>query len=199
MKRFSTPLASASAALALLFAAIPAQAHGSSAGGFGPGLLHPLTGVDHLLMLVAVGVAAALISPWLLGWALAGALLGGALGAAGHNLPAGELLAALAIAALGVVALGVALRRTSSIPWAALSPAVVALGVGLHAMLHGLEAPNDGGTALWWLGALGASTLLAGSTYFVSQFFIARGSDRWVIGAAGSLTMAGLALAIGSF
>ena len=48
-------------ALALLLVAVPALAHpGHDANPLQDGLLHPLTGLDHLLMLIGTGVLAAL-------------------------------------------------------------------------------------------------------------------------------------------
>lgn len=41
------------------------------------GFPHPISGVDHLLLLVGVGAAASCISSQLLLWALAGAIGGG--------------------------------------------------------------------------------------------------------------------------
>ena len=53
-----------------------AMAHDSATGGVLAGATHPLLGFDHLLMLIAVGTAAASISSQLLLWALAGAVVG---------------------------------------------------------------------------------------------------------------------------
>ena len=39
-----------------------AMAHGSATGGALAGATHPLLGLDHLLMLIAVGTAAASVS-----------------------------------------------------------------------------------------------------------------------------------------
>ncbi|WP_082326002.1 HupE/UreJ family protein [Synechococcus sp. GFB01] len=54
-----------------------AQAHGIAQGGVATGFPHPISGVDHLLLLVGVGAAASCISSQLLLWALAGAIGGG--------------------------------------------------------------------------------------------------------------------------
>ena len=47
---------------ALLLGSNGALAHGSAAGGGVSGFSHPLIGIDHLIMLMAVGTAASLIS-----------------------------------------------------------------------------------------------------------------------------------------
>ena len=53
------------------------------------GVLHPLLGLDHLILLLAVGASAAAISRELLFWAFAGALAGAAIGATGGVIPGG--------------------------------------------------------------------------------------------------------------
>ncbi|MCP9774296.1 HupE/UreJ family protein [Cyanobium sp. WAJ14-Wanaka] len=191
-------MASFSAVATLLLAAIPAQAHGSAGaglagGGLAGGLMHPLMGLDHLLMLLAVGAVGAFISPALLGWALGGALVGGMVGSSlasfGLNLPAGELLAALAIVALGIVIFASAKGRSITF-----TPALVALGVSFHSMLHGLEVPQDGSSLGWWMGALAASALVAGCSYGVCKYFANRGITRLAIPVAVGFTLSGVIL-----
>ena len=67
MKSIFAAFAAALAALAVVVSSTPAQAHGGAAAGVGAvgvmgGVLHPLLGVDHLSLLLAVGAAAATIS-----------------------------------------------------------------------------------------------------------------------------------------
>jgi urease accessory protein len=150
--------------LACLGLAGPAQAHTlPSQAGLLSGVLHPLLGVDHLLLLIAVGTAACALSPVLLAWALAGGLVGGVIGAMGGQLPGLELLAALAISAVGVLALQA--NRPSWVSSVTPAGAVVALSVTLHAMLHGQEVPADGSAALWWIGALVMSSVVCAGSY----------------------------------
>jgi len=83
--------------------------------GFVHGFMHPVSGIDHILAMVTVGVFA-----WQLGgralWAVPAAFvtimaLGGALGMSGIGLPFVELGIALSVVVLGaVVALGVSRR-----------------------------------------------------------------------------------------
>jgi urease accessory protein len=166
MKRFPLLPAVFAAAALLLVGSLPAQAHGAAAGGLLGGMLHPLFGLDHLCMLLAVGTAASYLSSQLLLWALGGALLGAGLGLAGSSLPAAELLAALAISTVALLTLQASrLGRggdRSVLPW--LGAFTVAVGVAVHALLHGLEAPRDGSTLLWWAGALLGSALVSGVT-----------------------------------
>ena len=72
----SWTLLGGAAALGFVLVGQPAQAHGLAHGGLGYGFLHPITGVDHLLLLIGVGAAASYVSAQLLLWGLAGAVLG---------------------------------------------------------------------------------------------------------------------------
>ena len=83
----------------------PALAHGTAGGGALSGLTHPLLGLDHLLMLMAVGTAASFIYSQLLLWALGGAVIGAVLGFTGFTVTSAEVLAALAISAVGALIL----------------------------------------------------------------------------------------------
>lgn len=169
MKRFPAPLVALAAGTAVLIGNLPAQAHGSAAGGLLGGLSHPLLGIDHLVMLLAVGTAASFISGRLLLWALGGAAIGAVIGFTGSSLPAAELLAALAISATGLLTL-IAARcaRASNIrALDTISGLVVGGGLAIHALLHGLEAPHDGSTVVWWSGALLSSVLVCGGSFLL--------------------------------
>jgi len=156
----SLALAAGATALALLLAQ-PAQAHGIAQGCAAAGFFHPISGVDHLLLLVSVGAVGAVISPQLLLWALAGAIGGGVFGALGGTLPAQEFLAALAITVVAVLVLRSLLSQQS--PQLGACAALVAAAVAVHVMLHVLEAPADGSALLWWLGAFSGSLRRRGS------------------------------------
>jgi urease accessory protein len=158
----SLALFGAASALALLLD-LPAQAHGIAHGGIAAGFLHPISGVDHLLLLVGIGAAASCISALLLLWALAGAIGGGVFGAMGGTLPAQEFIAALAITAVAVL-VARSLRSQQS-PQLGACAALVAAAVAVHAMLHGLEAPAGGSALLWWLGAFSGSVLVSGGSF----------------------------------
>ena len=123
--------------------ALPAAAlaHAGAEAGDGPaflhGLLHPLTGIDHALAMIAVGALAGLLggrSRWLLPIAfLAAAMAGGWLGGLGYALPHVEVAVAASVAALGVMLL--AGRR---MPVRLALALVGAFGV-LHGAAHALE------------------------------------------------------------
>ncbi|MEY2645344.1 MAG: hypothetical protein RLZZ611_1993 [Cyanobacteriota bacterium] len=192
MSRFPASLIAAGGATALsaMLLQSPALAHGSAAATASAGLLHPLLGVDHLLLLIAVGTAAAVTSPRLLLWALGGAVVGGLLGAAGLQLPAVELLAALAVAAVGLWALVAQRRQGVPQPLARGGAALISAAVLVHALLHGLEAPAAG-VAGWWLMALLSSAAVCGATTLLLRRLPAAAA-RW---SAAALVLLGLGLA----
>ena len=205
MKRFTTPLIVRAAGAATLLGSHPAQAHGSAASGVLGGLTHPLFGLDHLFMLMAVGAAASFFSARLLLWAAVGAIAGAAAGAWGVQVPAAEVWAALAVAALGGLLLALAGRNgskagsTGAFPPAlgALCGPLVAAGVAIHALLHGQEAPADGSTLLWWSGAMLSSILVCGGTCGVFQRLpqvIIKGAAMAFLVTGGCLALASLAL-----
>src|SRR5207237_3251997 len=127
--------------LAMLFAA-PGSAHsaGDSAAGFAAGVLHPLSGLDHLLAMVSVGIWGAELGVpaiWLLPIAFPLIMaVGGALGVVGVPLPHGELLIALS-----VVVLGVLVATARRVPIAA-ALAIVGVFAVAHGHAHGVELPG---------------------------------------------------------
>jgi urease accessory protein len=171
MKRFLSPLIALTAGSAVVLGTHPALAHGTAAGGALDGLTHPLLGVDHLFMLMAAGTAASFISSQLLLWALGGAVIGAAVGFTGFTLASAEVLAALAISAVGALILlaGKVAKASNTDMLTTISGVVIAGGISIHAMLHGLEAPKDSSTLLWWSGALLSSVLVCGGTYLLQK------------------------------
>lgn len=138
-----------------LLGLMPASAHGTAAGGLLGGASHPLLGLDHLLLLVSVGVCSAIAGPALLWLAAGGAIVGALAGSLGGSLPGAELLAALAIVAVaGALLLG---QRAQG-----LLPLTVAGAVSIHALLHGLESS---GQTSWWLGAGLSSAVVVGISH----------------------------------
>ena len=121
---------------------LAASAHsGADAGGhhgisFLDGMLHPLTGPDHLAAMLAVGCWSALTArrAWLAPLAFASMLLIGAIaGLRGLSLPAGEPAIVTSLLVLGLL---FATRR--ALPVAAATILVAAFAV-FHGMAHGLE------------------------------------------------------------
>ena len=171
MKRFLSPLVALTAGSAVVLGTHPAHAHGTAAGGALGGLTHPLLGLDHLFMLMAAGTASSFISSQLLLWALGGAVIGAAVGFTGFTVASAEVLAALAISAVAALILVAGRFAKTSNPniLSTISGVVVAGGISIHAMLHGLEAPKDSSTLLWWSGALLSSVLVCGGTYLLQR------------------------------
>lgn len=141
----------------LLAIAAPASAHpGHEASGF----LHPLTGIDHLLAMVGVGLwvaflavrkpAAALLVPAAF---VAMMVVGAAAGFAGIKLPLVE-----AIILASVFVFGGLIMAAVRLP-AAAAMAVAGLFAVFHGHAHALEAPATGAGA-YILGFLAVTTLL---------------------------------------
>jgi urease accessory protein len=160
----------------VLLAGSPARAHGIAAGGIAAGFLHPLAGIDHLLLLIAVGAAASYLTGRLLLWAVVGAVLGGVFGAMGGGLPAAEVLAALAISAVALLV--VRSHNSGQPPAMGFCGTLIAAAVAVHAMLHGQEAPGGTDAALWWLGAFAGSLLVSGGTFLLLRTLPARSAAR---------------------
>jgi urease accessory protein len=126
------------ALLALAVCAAPALAHpGGHDSVLAAGLLHPLTGLDHVLALAAAGLWSARqargvrLPPVF----LAAMLLGAAAGMAGYALPGLET----GIAAT-VLAAGLLLAAAVQVP-APAAMALFAVFAALHGNAHGLELP----------------------------------------------------------
>jgi urease accessory protein len=175
----------------LLIAALPfaAAAHtGADAGmhhGFMSGFLHPLTGVDHLAAMVAVGLWSALTArrvwPDLL-WAPLGfasmLLVGALLGLAGVQLPVVEPMIAASLLVLGLLV--VTQRRLPALAAAAL----VGLFAVFHGVAHGQELAGESGAALTLAGMLAATVLLHAAGIAIGWSL--RHANRWLPRVAGA-------------
>lgn len=140
--------------------AAPALAHpGPNLGGVGSGLVHPLTGPDHLLAMIAVGAVAALASSRRLAWMtplafVGGMVAGGALGLAGVSIPGTETAIALSVVALGVLVATAAGREGMWLPLL-----VGAFGVA-HGVAHGAEAPSAASPLAYVAGFVAVTVVL---------------------------------------
>lgn len=129
---------------AVLVTASPAAAHtGNPAGGVVDGVLHPLTGPDHLLAMLAVGVVAALAAPrrrvWVVPAAFVGGMVaGGIAGLVGVPLPGAEPLIIASVLVLGLTIAAAATDRDAR--W--LIAALIVAGIA-HGHAHGAEAPTS--------------------------------------------------------
>src|SRR5262245_10691765 len=155
--RFSRALLIALAAFALMQ---PAFAHEQTGvgGGLVSGLLHPLTGMDHMIAMVAVGIwGAQLGAPAL--WVLPITFplvmaLGGVLGVLKIPLPMPEVVIALSALVLGAA---VALRLR--VPFA-VAAAIVAVFAIFHGHAHGAELPTSANPLAYGIGFVVATGLL---------------------------------------
>jgi len=124
------------------------------------GLAHPVTGLDHILAMLAVGVWAAQKGGRAL-WAwplcfIGFMLLGGVLGMQGIAFP----LVEPAIAA-SVLVLGLLIASMTVLPLGAGALLVAAFAL-FHGNAHGLEAPATGEGLLYALGFVFATAMLHG-------------------------------------
>jgi len=130
------------AALALLFAASPAAAHSGTglAGGFAAGFQHPLSGWDHLLAMVAVGLWGAFLGRpliYLLPVTFPLMMVAGAiLGMFGLPVPPVEIGIAVSVIVLGGC---IAAAWRAPTAFAILIVAGFAL---FHGYAHGRELPS---------------------------------------------------------
>jgi urease accessory protein len=130
-------IAAALLAMAVFPSARPAYAHGFG----GSGLIHPLTGIDHLLAMLAVGAwSAQLGGRYIFGVPAAFVCfmsLGGLLGIAGFSLPwvAGAI-------AISVVVLGSAIAAEHRV-----SPLVSGTAVAVFGTYHGFSHGSEVGSA----------------------------------------------------
>ena len=146
--------------LVLLFLAAGAQAHtgGQVAGGFLSGFMHPLSGLDHLLAMIAVGIWGAALGMPLI-WALPVVfpllmVIGGVLGIAQVPLPFVE-----SGIAVSVVVLGLAILAAWRAPIAVAVAIVGAFGV-FHGYAHGTELPATAAPAAYSAGFVVSTGLL---------------------------------------
>lgn len=124
---------------ALILMPLPALAHtGHDAGGFLSGVMHPLTGTDHLMAMLAVGLWAAALggrAVWTLPLAFVAALaVGGVAGAMGLHVTIVEPMILASLVVFGVAS-AIALR----LPLGAALAGTAAFGLA-HGLAHGAEA-----------------------------------------------------------
>jgi len=146
-------------AILLLATSSAAIAHpGHNASGLTAGLMHPFSGLDHLLAMLAVGLWAAQCGGrriWLLPVTFMTMLaFGSGIATYWQSLPLAEPGIAASVLMLGLlVALSLQLH-------ALLSVMIIALFGLLHGYAHGLELPESAAPAAYALGFLAATAML---------------------------------------
>jgi len=147
-------------AIAALVLAQPAFAHEQAGvgGGLISGLLHPLTGMDHLIAMVAVGIwGAQLGAPaiWMLPITFPIVMaFGGVVGVLRIPLPIPEV-----IIALSALILGAAVAMRLRLPFAA-AAVIVAVFAVFHGHAHGAELPGSANPLAYGVGFVVATGLL---------------------------------------
>lgn len=122
------------------------------------GMLHPFTGLDHLLAMMAVGLWAARLgrsATWLLPTLFPVVMtIGAGLALGGIGLPMVEGMITISVIVLGVLALaGIRLSLV-------LSGAVVSIFALAHGHAHGTELPVGGDAAAYAAGFIGSTVVL---------------------------------------
>jgi urease accessory protein len=188
MKKITSVLAAAFA-----LSATPALAHVGvgDVHDFSGGLLHPLSGLDHMLAALAVGLWAALAGsrqPFVWPAVFVGTMtLATFAGAAGFHLPFGEPAIAGSVLALGLL---IALMVRAS-AW------VGAVLIAAFAVVHGHAHGAEGGAALPYLAGL----MVATAVLHVAGVATGRLAVTWNVpvlarGAGGLIAAAGVAMLV---
>ena len=188
------------AVLALCLAPTAAVAHVGvgSTSGFVHGFMHPMSGLDHQLALILVGLFAYQLGGralWLVPLTFVSVMaLGGFLGVMGVPIPFVEVGIALSVVVLGaIVAIGVR------------APLAVAMGaVGLfaifHGHAHGSEMPLDASGLEYGVGFMLATAVLhavgIGIGFLIGMSSKTFGNNVYRI-AGGLASVAGVALLLG--
>jgi len=145
----------------LLISWAPAFAHTDPAslqGGFLSGFLHPVSGLDHVVAMIAVGLWGAFLGKpaiWILPITFPLVMaFGGALGVAGVPIPSVETGVALSGVILGLAVL-LAVRPPM---W--LAAVVVGVFAIFHGYAHGVELPKAANPLIYSIGFVIATGLL---------------------------------------
>ena len=170
--RFFRQRVVAAAAALLLPTAAFAHTGVGEASGFMHGFSHPISGLDHVLAMVMVGLFAFRLGGRALWFVPATFVLamaaGGTIGGVGANVPFVELGIALSVIVLGaIVAVGV----KASVAAAA---GIVALFATFHGYAHGVEMPETASGLVYAAGFMVATALLhmlgIGTGFLIGKF-----------------------------
>ncbi len=146
--------------------------------GFSDGLIHPVSGVDHLLVMLAVGLWAASVGGrylWLLPSVFLTAMAaGGMLGFIGLEITGMEIWVAFSVLALGII-----LSINKRMPTRIAIGLVAAFAVG-HGYVHAAELSSGASMVAYLLGFLTTTTALLamGMAAKLSGFFTPQALSR---------------------
>lgn len=192
MKRAIIILAAAS-----VLAPVAALAHtgAGDTNGVVHGFMHPVTGLDHVLAMVAVGILAALLGGraiWLVPASfVAMAAVGGLLGVQGVPVPFVEFGISASVVLLG---LAIALQARLPLGW---TVGLVGLFGLYHGYAHGAEMPADASGFAYGVGFLAATAMLhiAGIGLGLGIAHMARRSaTRFAQAGGAAIALAGIVL-----
>jgi urease accessory protein len=165
-----------------------AHQRGGEAVGFASGFWHPISGIDHILAMVAVGMwGAQLGAPaiWVLPVVFPMVMaLGGTMGLMGVKLPGIELCIALSALALGFAVF----REARPKLW--ISATIVGVFAVAHGHAHGTELPLGASGVLYSIGFVIATGLLHALGIGIGLV------HRWTAGRV-ALRVAGAVVAMG--
>ena len=175
---------------------MPAEAHvgAGTTSSFAAGFMHPLSGLDHMTVMIAVGLWAVIKGGkaiWAWPLAFVGVMLaGGALGMLQVPLPFVEPGILASVVALGLlVALAVELPVSAGV-------VVIGLFALLHGHAHGTEVPENAGGLEYMAGFALATALLHAAGIAAALGFGLK--FRGLVRAAGAACAAvGVGLALG--
>lgn len=190
MTKFISALVAISAGLTV---SSPAFAHPGHdlGGGFAAGIMHPLTGTDHLAAMLLVGLWAGLLARrtrWQIPTAFLVAMLAGFFAASPGLTAMTEPLILLSLLALGMAA---ALHWRAPAPLAA---AIVALFGYAHGQAHGFETPHGAMPLVFALGFLLSSAAVQGIGLWLARklpVFVSRAAGVAGMGLGLTLALAG--------
>ena len=179
----------------LVFGPAVALAHPGHDGATGlvHGFFHPITGIDHILAMVAVGLLAAQYGGralWLIpATFLAAMAIAGTLGMAGIQVPIAE-----AGIGLSVVVFGLAVAFQFKPP-TLVAMAVVGFFALFHGYVHGAEVPDEQAGLSFAAGFLAATALLHGVGVGLGLLLQRRTLSRRLIQAGGgAMALVGIAV-----
>jgi urease accessory protein len=146
------------AALVLVPTVVLAHTWHADTSGLLHGFMHPLTGIDHVLAMIAVGVLAAQLgrgARWLVPLAFVGVMMvGGGFGMAGISVPFAELAVAASVVVLGLaIAFAFRLHALAVVT-------LVSFFALFHGHVHGAEMPGAASMLAYTAGFVGATALL---------------------------------------
>ncbi|MBI1370212.1 MAG: urease accessory protein UreJ [Planctomycetes bacterium] len=173
-----------------------ALAHPGHIGhGLEGGFMHPLSGLDHLLAMIAVGLWAAQVggrAVWALPAAFVGCMLvGGAIGLSSIELP---MIEAGILAS--VLVLGLMVTLAAKLPLS-VSLCIVALFALCHGYAHGHELPGGASAAEFAIGFSLATALLHAAGIGLAMIVGRQAKPVWVRACGLAVLIGGAMLASG--